>query len=245
MDIYIYTWIKILTIKLEKLKQIQVISSLLAFTSGFVDTLGFVALAGLFTAHVTGNFVLIGSSVANSSWDIVNKLLALPMFVIGVACSRIYFLLIKDSQKNIEISSLVLEFFFLVLFMLAGLWMSSFVSDTGWPSFIVSMLGVTTMAIQNTSSRVAFSYLGPTTVMTGNVTQLVIDIVDFIKSDVPPSTLSRMHKTWPSIVAFAVGAIAGGFGYRMFGFLALLTPGIVILVLLKLLNHVDYQFHDR
>ncbi len=33
--------------------------SLLAFTSGFVDTLTFIALFGLFAAHVTGNFVLI------------------------------------------------------------------------------------------------------------------------------------------------------------------------------------------
>ena len=33
--------------------------SVLAAIAGYVDTLSFVALFGLFTAHVTGNFVLV------------------------------------------------------------------------------------------------------------------------------------------------------------------------------------------
>ena len=64
---------------------------LLAFTGGFVDTLGFVALFGLFTAHVTGNFVLIGAAMAGDGHaGVVGKLLALPTFVIGVAATRLF-----------------------------------------------------------------------------------------------------------------------------------------------------------
>ena len=37
---------------------------LLSLNAGFVDTAGFLALQGLFTAHVTGNFVTLGASLA-------------------------------------------------------------------------------------------------------------------------------------------------------------------------------------
>ena len=51
----------------------------LAFTAGFVDAAAFIALTGLFTAHVTGNFVLIGAELVSTSSGVFAKLLALPV----------------------------------------------------------------------------------------------------------------------------------------------------------------------
>ena len=59
----------------------------LSFLAGYVDTLGFVALHGLFTAHVTGNFVLLGREVVAPGHDVVLKLLAFPAFIGGVSIS--------------------------------------------------------------------------------------------------------------------------------------------------------------
>lgn len=41
--------------------------SLLTFNGGYVDTAGFLALQGLFTAHVTGNFVTLGATLVAGS----------------------------------------------------------------------------------------------------------------------------------------------------------------------------------
>src|SRR5258708_4799448 len=38
---------------------------LLSFIAAFVDTWGFIGLFGLFSAHVTGNFVLIGAALVH------------------------------------------------------------------------------------------------------------------------------------------------------------------------------------
>src|SRR6201985_3255486 len=62
---------------------------LLSLTAGYVDTAGFLALQGLFTAHVTGNFVTIGAALVFGTSGIVAKLLALPVFCIVIIVTRL------------------------------------------------------------------------------------------------------------------------------------------------------------
>ena len=54
------------------------VAALLSFNGGFVDTVGFLGLSGLFVAHVTGNFVTLGAALVLGSHGILNKVLALP-----------------------------------------------------------------------------------------------------------------------------------------------------------------------
>src|SRR5579863_8048562 len=62
---------------------------LLSFNAGYVDTSGFLALQGLFTAHVTGNFVTFGASLVLGTSGAVAKLLALPVFCFVVIVIRL------------------------------------------------------------------------------------------------------------------------------------------------------------
>ena len=65
------------------------IAALLSFVAGFVDTAGFLGLQGLFTAHVTGNFVTLGAALVLGTHGVVAKLLALPEFILVVALARL------------------------------------------------------------------------------------------------------------------------------------------------------------
>ena len=51
---------------------------LLSVNGGYVDSAGFLALQGLFSAHVTGNFVTLGAALVLGTSGVVAKLIALP-----------------------------------------------------------------------------------------------------------------------------------------------------------------------
>lgn len=62
---------------------------LLSLNAGYVDTAGFLALQGLFTAHVAGNFVTLGASIALGTSGAVAKVSAQPVFCIVAIMTRL------------------------------------------------------------------------------------------------------------------------------------------------------------
>jgi uncharacterized membrane protein YoaK (UPF0700 family) len=200
-------------------------ASLLAFTAGFVDTAGFIALFGLFTAHVTGNFVLIGASFADFHPGILGKLLALPVFILAVAGARIYVLGRERRGSNGARGLLIAELLFLGAFLAAGVAAAPFTEADAPLTILTGQLAVIAMAVQNAASRTAFAKLSPTTVMTGNVTQIVIDMVDFVGAAPAKAEIkARLTKMVPPVLTFALGAMAGALGYVAVGFWCLVAP---------------------
>src|SRR5258707_10956040 len=73
---------------------------LLSLNAGYVDTAGFLALQGLFTAHVTGNFVTLGASLALGTSGATAKLLALPIFCAVVIAARLINTWLTNRQQR-------------------------------------------------------------------------------------------------------------------------------------------------
>ena len=206
----------------------------LGFTAGFVDTLGFIALLSFFTAHVTGNFVLLGSALSQPTHGLIAKFLALPMFIVAVAAARLYGRSLERRKRAAAFPLLILQATFLLVFMALGLFVAP-ITDADAPLAILTALsGTVAMGIQNAASRTVFASLSPTTVMTGNVTQLVIDAVDLMGGG-PDVTLNpvraRVRHFWPPVVAFALGAAGGALGYKFGGFASLLIPTALVIAL--------------
>ena len=85
------------------------------------------------------------------------------------------------------------------------------------------------MGVQNAAARLAFSDLAPTTVMTGNVTQLVLDLVDLLRGGATDAGLrQRIQKFFWPILAFACGALCGAFVYVHVSLWALGLPLVIL-----------------
>ena len=212
-------------------KRSNLLSVGLAFIAGYVDTVGFVALFGLFTAHVTGNFVLIGSVLARSSGSVLLKLLVFPAFIAAVALTRLIVLWIEQRNRDALIPLLLLQFVLLGGFAVLGYMASPISGAEETLAIWAGISGAAAMGVQNASARLVLPSLAPTTVMTGNVTQLVIDGVDLARGAGDPDTRTRSAKFFWPIVAFACGAVGGGFGVVHVGFVAVTIPMLVLLVL--------------
>ncbi|WP_322060379.1 YoaK family protein [Paraburkholderia sp. J63] len=207
--------------------------TILAAIAGFVDTLSFVALFGLFTAHVTGNFVLIGAGVAGFGRGVLLKLIVFPAFVAGVVLSS---LLVRSlSGRYARHGARLLHAMQAVLmfgFCLAGVWATPVTTPDSLPAMVAGIVGALAMGVQNAHPKLINRPGVPNTVMTGNVTQAILDVVDMLSTGSDESVRAvaraRFAKMMPAIVAFAAGAVAGAMGMRYVGFWALLVPACAL-----------------
>jgi len=212
----------------------------LGFSAGYVDTLGFVALFGLFTAHVTGNFVLIGAELAQSGHGVMIKWMAFPAFIAAVALTRLVARAYAQNARSAQRPILLLQAVFLAGCMTLGLMASPVRNVETLLPILTGVFGAAAMGVQNAASKLVWSNLAPTTVMTGNVTQVIVDLVDLLCGERDSATGVRLVKFFWPIIAFGTGAISGAIAYVQYSFWALLLPLFILLIQL-LARPVDRQ----
>jgi uncharacterized membrane protein YoaK (UPF0700 family) len=183
---------------------------LLSFNGGYVDTMSFLALRGLFAAHVTGNFVTLGASLVHGTSGAVAKLLALPTFCIAVIATRL-FRHALDRRKLPALRSLLLvKSLLLIVAALLAVRFAPFGAADGGAALLTGMTLVSAMAIQNAVHRVHLAKSPPSTLMTGTTTQIMLDIADLLHGAVGEARETSKNRTRTFSVALA--AFAGGCG---------------------------------
>ncbi|MDQ8934477.1 YoaK family protein [Acinetobacter rudis] len=189
---------------------------LLTIVGGAIDTIGFIALFGFFTAHVTGNLVLAGAAWVKDGGGIWIKLSAIPLFILTVALTKYW--IDQSTQKHTILSYLFLaEAVFLLGFMFAGICFEPFKDANSVAVAITGGLGLIALAIRNTSSKTLIKHISPSTMMTGNTTQLGIDISNYLRNKTDENKQKLQHSL-SIVIGFVVGAFLGAFLYINLGF---------------------------
>jgi uncharacterized membrane protein YoaK (UPF0700 family) len=220
----------------------SLLPTILSVMAGYVDTAGFLALHGLFTAHVTGNFVTIGAALVSGTSGVIAKLLALPVFCLFVIGARLMRYRLISRGLPVVPSLLSVMLAFLLATMVLALWYGPFPKVDSWSSTLTGMILVGAMAIQNAVHRVHLPSAPPSTLMTGTTTQMMLDIADRVQGvpdDQRAALDARLKRMAVAVLAFAVGCAGGALFYAFGGMWCFVVPPV--LAAAALWRHEDAQ----
>ncbi|HEX4592481.1 MAG TPA: YoaK family protein [Gemmataceae bacterium] len=212
--------------------------AVLSTTAGAVDVIGFLALGGLFTAHITGNLVIVAVHYVLGCFGEVGPLLAVPVFVAVLGALTLASVAAEKAGHGSRRALLVLQAALLTgcLGLAAGF--GPFAEPDSPMAVCVGMLAVAAMATQNALVKLALAGAPSTAVMTTNITQLTVDLATLAWGRGEPDdrvrTRHRAGVTLPCVVGFVVGCAAGAALEVHVGLWALALPAVLAMVAVAL-----------
>ena len=209
---------------------------LLSLNAGYVDAAGFLALQGLFTAHVTGNFVTLGASIALGTSGAVAKVLALPVFCVVVIATRLVGSLLSSRSRSALETLLAIKVLLLIAGAALAIRLGPFHDGDSWQAILTGMVLVAAMAIQNAVHRIHLASVPPSTLMTGTTTQIMIDLADLIYADpaMQAHAGSKLGLMSVNVLVFALGCGAAALLFLKFGVWCFVWPPLLAALVLVL-----------
>jgi uncharacterized membrane protein YoaK (UPF0700 family) len=209
----------------------------LSVAAGCTDVIGFLGLNGLFTAHITGNLVVLAAQLAGGVSGQIAKILAVPVFIGMVSLT----VLLARGLESIGRASLrpLLLLHFLLLAGFLGLCVAAgpHLDPNATIAIFAAMLGVSAMAVQNALVQVSLKGAPATAVMTSNVTRFARDVGDLLLGGAPAKVKQAragVALTMPVILGFAAGCGLGAVCEVAFGMWSLALPTGLALIALAL-----------
>jgi uncharacterized membrane protein YoaK (UPF0700 family) len=182
---------------------------LLSVIAGMVDLTGFFTLGNIFTAHVTGNLVVIAAEAVRGGPLNLAQTLSVPVFILAVAA--VWLLDRASGRRGPALTRLLLLVQFLLL---TGILILSVITKPsanphGLMAGIAVMMAVSAMACQFALFRLALPGGISTAVMTGNLTNTVLSLMDILSHRGPLMTADagRLKRSLHLLFGFLVGCI--------------------------------------
>lgn len=170
--------------------------TLLSVIAGSVDVIGFLSL-GLFTAHVTGNLVVIAAQLVRGGPPHLIQILAVPVFIAAVAAVWLIAEAMNTRGRALARPLLLVHFLLLCGVLIFSVTRNPAATPRGWNTAVATMIAVSAMACQFSLLRLAVPGAPSTAVMTGNLTNAVLSLLDTLGHREPlmENAPERLRKT--------------------------------------------------
>jgi uncharacterized membrane protein YoaK (UPF0700 family) len=192
---------------------------LLSVIAGMVDLTGFFTLGHIFTAHITGNLVVAAAAAVHGGPFNLAQTLAIPVFMLALAA---VWLIAQASQRRGP--SLARLLLWVQLLLLTAVLIFSLVArpsadPTGLAAGITVMIAVSAMACQYALLRLAIPGAISTAVMTGNLTNTVLSLMDLLSRDraLLPVDAGRLRRSWHLLLGFLLGCVVSASAVSVLG----------------------------
>jgi len=192
--------------------------TLLSIIAGMVDVIGFLSL-GLFTAHVTGNLVVIAALLVRGGPPKMAQILAVPVFIVAVAA---VWLIAKASERRgpaLVRPLLLVQFLLLACVLIFGVINDPAANPRGLMVGVAAMIAVSAMACQFALLRLSVPDAPSTTVMTANLTNTVLALLDTLSRAQPltEGANERLKRILKVLAGFFAGCVAGAVAVSLLG----------------------------
>jgi uncharacterized membrane protein YoaK (UPF0700 family) len=221
----------------------------LAWAGGMVDATGFLTLARLFTAHMSGNSAALGAYLGTGDWaEALHRLTPIPLFVVGVAIGAA--LIEAATRLGIRSSlsvALAAEGLLLLGFRVYGgstAYLGALPATATWQLDLLTAFLALAMGIQGAALQRVGGATVHTTYITGMLTNLAKEVVAYAfwrydrRQGGNASAAQGIVPARPSLFrallvvgiwcAFVSGAVIGGFAIVHWGLNGVDLPLIVL-----------------
>ena len=162
------------------IKSDWILAAILGTTAGATDVIGFLGLGGLFTAHITGNLVVLTAHYVSGGFSQVGPILSVPVFIAVLGIVTVFFA--NKSVRATRRTLLILQMGLLAAFLTLAVTLGPFTNPETGTAVFAGMLGVAAMTTQNALVRLALPGFPSTAVMTTNTTQLAVDLAHLFRA---------------------------------------------------------------
>jgi uncharacterized membrane protein YoaK (UPF0700 family) len=219
--------------------------SVLSGVAGYIDAFGFLSLVGLLPAHVTGELVgLTTAFTAGHALSHVSRFLVLPLFVGALVIAALVVRACRRRGVSPRRPLLGLMTGALVICSISALVAPS--PGSVLLAIVIALReagAVAAMAFQNAFTREGMTSSCPTTVMTGNLTQVSFELVDSLvarfarqrteDTHARVSAGTRLTLVASALGSFFLGAVLGGTLTGWFGAISVLVPTLASFMLYR------------